>query len=187
MKKVYWRNYFFLTAFIISAFLLVGCADTALPTPTATDRPTATLAPSATPEPTETPTPTLTPEPTPTDTPQPTPTTAVNTNVDSACPVTLDDSYGYTEENAISVGGGAFDGPSRERAYLDTLRGPNGGTLSYNRAGSLPFEDTILDIYIVSSAGLAGEVTLYIDEYSFAELFAPVGFTCDFSFPLTAP
>ena len=44
------------------------------------------------------------------------------------CPISTDDTYGYTKENAIRVGDGGelFGGPARERAYLDNLRGPNG-------------------------------------------------------------
>jgi hypothetical protein len=94
------------------------------------------------------------------------------------CPVATDDTYGYTQENAIRVGEGSelFGGPARERAYLDNLRGPNGEPISYERTGSLSFEDTILDAYLID--GLATPVTLYIDIYKFEELKAPVGFTC---------
>ena len=100
------------------------------------------------------------------------------------CPVSTDDTYGYTQENAIRVGDGGelFGGPARERAYLDNLRGPNGEPLSYERTGSLNFEDTILDEYVIS--GLATPVTLYIDVYKFEELKAPVGFTCAGEFNL---
>ena len=96
----------------------------------------------------------------------------------AACPVTTDDTYGYTKENAIRVGDGAdlFGGPAREREYLDNLRGPNGEPVSYERIGSLNIEDTILDEYQIT--GLPAAVTLYIDTYRFEELMAPVGFTC---------
>ena len=103
----------------------------------------------------------------------------------ASCPVSTDTTYGYTEANPIKVGGGAFDGPSRERAYLDHLRGPNGEALSYERQGSLPSGDTILDIYHITGPGI--DETLYIDEYNFSELQAPVGFTCNGAFPLSAP
>jgi len=103
----------------------------------------------------------------------------------SACAVSTDDTYGYTPENPVKVGGGAFDGPGRERAYLDNLLGPNGEALSYERRGSIPHGDTILDIYVVSGLGQA--VELHLDEYSYAPLLAPVGFTCKGEFPLGAP
>jgi hypothetical protein len=94
------------------------------------------------------------------------------------CPVATEETYGYTKENAIRVGdGGDFlGGPARERAYLDNLRGPNGEPISYERTGSLNFEDTILDQYIIS--GLPTPVTLYIDIYKFEEPKVPAGFTC---------
>lgn len=102
----------------------------------------------------------------------------------SSCPISTDTTYGYSKENAIRVGdGGNFlGGPARERAYLDHLRGPNGEPLSYQRNGSLNFEDTILDEYVIH--GLGTPVTLYIDIYKFEELKAPVGFTCVGSFDL---
>jgi len=94
------------------------------------------------------------------------------------CPIATDSTYGYTKENAIRVGEGGdlFGGPARERAYLDNLRGPAGEPISYERTGSLNFEDTILDEYVIT--GLASPVTLYLDIYKFEELKAPVGFTC---------
>ena len=100
------------------------------------------------------------------------------------CPISTDRTYGYTKENAIRVGdGGDFlDGPARERAYLDNLRGPNGEPLSYERTGSLNFEATILDAYVIQ--GLDTPVTLYIDMYKFEDVQAPVGFTCASAFDL---
>ena len=100
------------------------------------------------------------------------------------CPISTDDTYGYTKENAIRVGDGGelFGGPARERAYLDNLRGPNGEPISYERTGSLNFEDTILDEFVIT--GLGAPVTLYLDSYKFEEPMAPVGFTCADSFNL---
>lgn len=101
------------------------------------------------------------------------------------CEISTDSTYGYTQENPIQVGGGAFDGPSRERAYLDNLLGPNGESLSYERQGSTSTETTILDIYIVTGSGI--NETIYLDEYNYSEPQAPVGFTCKDEFPLSAP
>jgi hypothetical protein len=107
------------------------------------------------------------------------------TQVSGACPVSTDESYGYTEVNPIRVGGDFISGVSRERAYLDHLRGPNGESLSYERQGSLPSGDTILDIYNINGPGV--DEVLYVDLYNYAELQAPVGFTCEGPFPLSAP
>jgi hypothetical protein len=103
----------------------------------------------------------------------------------SPCAISSDFTYGFTQENPVKVGGGAFDGPPRERAYLDNLRGPNGESITYERTGSLPFGDTILDAFEIK--GLSQSVTLYIDEYNYTEPRAPVGFTCASAFSLTPP
>lgn len=103
----------------------------------------------------------------------------------SSCPISDDETYGYTEANPIRVGGGDFDGPPRERAYLDNLRGPNGEPISYSRLNSFESGDTILDSYQITV--LEESVTLYLDEYTYSEPQAPVGFTCAGEFPLTAP
>ncbi len=107
------------------------------------------------------------------------------TQADGECPIATDETYGYSESNPIRVGGDFISGVSRERAYLDHLRGPNGETLSYERQGSLPSVDTILDIYNVTGPGV--DEILYVDLYNYLELQAPVGFTCDGPFPLSPP
>ena len=101
------------------------------------------------------------------------------------CKISTDANYGYTQENPIQVGGDAFGGPSSEIVYLEHYIGQNGEPVAYLRTGSTPFGDTILDIYQVTAAGKM--VTLYLDEYSYSELYAPVGFTCAGAFPLSAP
>lgn len=105
----------------------------------------------------------------------------------SVCEISTDPSYGYEETNPIKVGGSFFDGPSRERFYLDNLRGPNGESITYTRGGSVDMENTILDIYYVEYAGLTEPIVLYIDMYSWEPPKAPVGFTCAGLFPLEAP
>lgn len=102
-----------------------------------------------------------------------------------SCIISSDNTYGYTEENPIKVGGDFINGPSRERAYLDNLLGPNGEMLSYERQGSLMRGDVILDAYQVTGSGI--NETLYIDMYDFEGPQAPIGFTCKGEFPLTTP
>jgi hypothetical protein len=106
-------------------------------------------------------------------------------NGTTSCTISTDDTYGYTQENPIEVGGDAFDGPSRERAYLDNLLGTNGESLSYEREGSLSTDITILDAYKVTGPGI--DTVLYLDEYNYSDPQAPVGFTCAGSFPLSQP
>ena len=52
------------------------------------------------------------------------------------CPVADNDSYGYTRDQPVQVGGGAAYVAARERRYLDNLRGPEGQPLQYKRLGS---------------------------------------------------
>ena len=107
------------------------------------------------------------------------------TDSNASCPISTDKTYGYKEDNPIKVGGGDFDGPSRERAYLDHLRGPKGEKLTYERNGSEQPGDVILDIFHITGAGL--NIILYVDEYNFSDPQAPVGFSCEGAFPLSAP
>jgi hypothetical protein len=101
------------------------------------------------------------------------------------CPISVDETYGYTPENPIQVGGDNFNGPSRERAYLDHLLDSNGNTVTYNRNGSIMVDSVILDVYDVSTS--SENVTLYLDEYNYSALQAPINFTCQGAFPLSAP
>ena len=103
----------------------------------------------------------------------------------NTCSISTDPTYGYSEENPVRVGGEFFNGPSRERSFLDNLRGPNGETLSYQRTGSILSGNTILDVYVLN--GLSKPITLYIDMYVYEAPQAPLGLTCAGPFPLTAP
>jgi hypothetical protein len=100
------------------------------------------------------------------------------------CIVSTDPTYGYQKDNPIRVGGGSFGGPSRERAYLDVLAGPEGQAVTYSRLGSLEFGGTILDEYSLTYEGLSTPLIIYIDEYSFETLMAPMGLTCAGPFPV---
>lgn len=107
------------------------------------------------------------------------------TDANAACPISTDKTYGYSQTNPIKVGGGDFEGPSRERAYLDHLNGPNNSQLTYDRQGSMDSGNTILDVFQIKGSGFSA--VLYIDEYNYSEPQAPVGFTCNGAFPLSAP
>jgi len=107
------------------------------------------------------------------------------TDANTTCPISTDQTYGFTQGNPILIGGDDFNGPSREKAYLDHLAGPNGETISYEREGSLPTDTTILDEYKITGAGIS--MTLYLDEYNYISPQAPVGFTCNGAFPFSAP
>ena len=106
-----------------------------------------------------------------------------------ACPLATDPSYGTSQELPIRVGNtNLYDGAAREEAYLQTLRGPNGESVRYERLDALMLADqSILDVYQVSYDGLDNPVTLYLDMYSYEMLLLPQGFTCAEPFPLEAP
>lgn len=109
----------------------------------------------------------------------------------SACTAADEPEFAVTKEKPVQVGGGAMYAASRERRYLDALRGPLGETVQYRRTGSLPASvnsTTILDQYEVTHAGLDKPVILYLDAYHFDDrLMAPKGFTCAVPFGLNAP
>jgi hypothetical protein len=96
------------------------------------------------------------------------------------CAVSTDPNYGVTLGTPVQVGGGSMYGPARERRYLDALLGPTGQPVRYKRIGSMQAPDgtTILDGYAVIYDGLEKPTTLYIDEYHFSDLRAPIGFVC---------
>src|SRR5215510_7003811 len=97
----------------------------------------------------------------------------------SSCGVSDDPAFATTKDHAAQVGGGAMYAASRERRYLDALRGPAGEPLQYKRRGALPLDPagadlTILDIYEVTYPGMAQAAVLYLDAYHFDDgLVAP--------------
>lgn len=112
------------------------------------------------------------------------------TRAPSMCSVATDAAFAYTPEQAVQVGGGAMYVASRERRYLDALRGPAGEPVQYKRTNSLESPDgqSILDRYEVSYDGAEKPVTLYLDGYHFDDrLLAPRGFTCAFAIALDPP
>lgn len=97
--------------------------------------------------------------------------------------IVANDSYGYSQDNPIKVGG-VNNGPVMERKYLNSLTGPNGEPVSFYRNGSCcPFETKngfmgggMLDIYSVTYEGKGDTVKLYINMYDSDKLMAPKGF-----------
>lgn len=91
--------------------------------------------------------------------------------------------YGYSEKNPIKVGG-ISDGPRNEINYLNSLTGPNGERIWFNRSGSCcqfetknsPFGAGMLDKYKVTYEGKKDTVVLYLNMYDKADLRAPEGF-----------
>lgn len=112
------------------------------------------------------------------------------TRAPSMCSVATDAAFAYTPEQPVQVGGGAMLVASRERRYLDALRGPNGEPIQFKRTNSLESPDgqSILDRYDVTYDGAEKPVALYLDAYHFDDrLLAPKGFTCAFPIALDPP
>lgn len=106
------------------------------------------------------------------------------------CAVSEEVGYGLSPEQAIRVGDSVLGETSlnptaRVRAYFNTLRGPEGEMVGFERIGSSEATGTILDAYRVET--LSDEMTMYIDMYNYEPLFAPQGFTCANDFPMAAP
>jgi hypothetical protein len=115
-----------------------------------------------------------------------------NGRTDSALPylravkleVASDPEYGYSPERPIKTG------PAASRLhllYLNSLRGPKGEVVEYERKGSccefedksLPLGGGLLDVYKIKVDGSGEVVTLYVDMYRNRKepLQLPVGFT----------
>jgi hypothetical protein len=90
---------------------------------------------------------------------------------------TLDPTYGYTPENPVRVGGFGSDDPeSGQRAYLGALYGPEGQPIYYERVGSQPGADCVLDVFAITYEGLGDQpLLLYVDLYHRERLRAPLG------------
>ncbi|QOW11980.1 2-dehydro-3-deoxyphosphooctonate aldolase [Kaistella flava (ex Peng et al. 2021)] len=102
---------------------------------------------------------------------------------DSSTNQSTDSTYGFTEKKPIKVGGGE-GGPLSERKYLNSLIGPNGESVTFNRIGSCcffkssssPMGGGLLDKFAVTYEGKKDTVVLYLNMYEKGKLLAPVGF-----------
>lgn len=100
--------------------------------------------------------------------------------------VATDETYGFTQDNPIKVGGTEeHSGPASERYYLAALLGPEGQEIEYKRTGSCcefktenGFEGGgLLDQYEVTWDGATAPKLLFINMYDYGELKIPNGFT----------
>lgn len=103
--------------------------------------------------------------------------TVVDASV-SRCPITMDESYGFSAGNPVKVGLDGASGPARELQYLNALRGPTGQSLRFRRVGTSLATTVILDVYELNYEGLAKPVRIYLDAYHFEDPVAPRGFVC---------
>jgi len=97
------------------------------------------------------------------------------------------DAYGWSQMMPVKVGGGFGEGGNRTYQFLNTLRGPNGEDVHYDRAGTCcafkspksPFEDggALLEVYVVSYKGMETPRRLYFNWYDEGEMMIPKGLT----------
>jgi len=96
-----------------------------------------------------------------------------------------DPEYGFSEHSPVKVGGGFGSGSERTYQYLNTLRGPAGEPIKYDRIGTCcpfkspnsPFDGAaLLEVYVVSISGGPSK-RIYFNWYDEGELFVPVGYS----------
>jgi hypothetical protein len=97
-------------------------------------------------------------------------------------PIANNPEYGFIEQNPIQVG--PRTGDLQHIRYLNSLRGPNGEPIEYERKGSCcPFDTEhaalggLLDIYRVRIDGSSSEMYLFVDMYTAGTAQIPFGLT----------
>lgn len=91
--------------------------------------------------------------------------------------------YGWSPANPVRVGGARSSGGARQRAFLESLRTPDGQRVAFDRLGSCCVPPDAgpnggpLDVFILSVPGRARPVLLFVTIYEEAALRTPHGFT----------
>ncbi|HSY48806.1 MAG TPA: 2-dehydro-3-deoxyphosphooctonate aldolase [Thermoanaerobaculia bacterium] len=94
-----------------------------------------------------------------------------------------DPSYAFSEHAPVLVGGGFGAGSDRTYQYLNSLRGPGGELVKYDRVGTCcsfksansPFGgEALLEVYQLSIPGV-GTKRIYFNWYETADVLIPVG------------
>lgn len=95
-----------------------------------------------------------------------------------------DPSYAFSEQAPVLIGGGFGSGSDRTYKYLNSLRGPNGGPIKYDRIGTCcPFKsanspfggEALLDVYQLSIPGVGAPKRIYFNWYETGNVLIPVG------------
>lgn len=97
---------------------------------------------------------------------------------------TQDETYGFTANNPVRVGGGREAGLRNQQRYLNALLGPKGQPITIEHEGSCcAFKiaeggidnEGQLDVYTVTWKGRQEPLRLYLNMYEEGPLAAPVG------------
>ncbi|WP_460608114.1 hypothetical protein [Hymenobacter terrigena] len=95
-----------------------------------------------------------------------------------------DDTYGFTANNPVRVGGGREAGVRNQQRYLNALLGPKGEPLKYEHEGSCCAFKIVgagidnegqLDVYSITWKGQKQPLKLYLNMYEEGPLAAPAG------------
>jgi hypothetical protein len=93
-------------------------------------------------------------------------------------------SYGYSQHSPVMIGGGFGSGSERTYKFLNSLRGPNGETITYDRVGTCcpfksknsPFGDeALLEVYEIVAPGFQQPKRLYFNWYDEGVALIPMG------------
>jgi len=101
--------------------------------------------------------------------------------------ISNDPTYGYTENNPIKVGVRGNEPKINEFRYINALKGPDGEEIIFRELGdcwkkisSKRSKKKILGqikIYEVTYDSLSRPIILFINNYEYKPLYAPIGFT----------
>jgi len=100
--------------------------------------------------------------------------------------ISKDPTYGYTKENPIKLGGFKDDnGSILQQVYLNSIYGPNGENIEYERRGSCcPYYTPngidgfgLLDVYELKFNGMKEPIILYITMYEEGDILVPKDLT----------
>jgi hypothetical protein len=95
-----------------------------------------------------------------------------------------DDAFAYSEAKPVKIGGGFGEGAERTYRFLNSLSGPNGEPVRYDRVGTCcsfktpnsPFGDeALLEVFEVTYDGIEQPKHLYFNWYDEGEVLVPLG------------
>jgi hypothetical protein len=95
-----------------------------------------------------------------------------------------DPGYAFSEHTPVFIGGGFESGSDRTYKYLNSLRGPHGETIRYDRVGTCcPFKsanspfggEALLEVYQLDIPGAGAPKQIYFNWYDTGDVLVPVG------------
>lgn len=98
------------------------------------------------------------------------------TSAGGACQIHSDSNYGYTEAQPIPLGGQDIANDRLAILYFSVLRDSDGQSIRYDQIDRIGSGQDSITVYEV----VAGQTTrtLYVDHWTYGNVYAPVGFEC---------